>query len=300
MSAGAGSSSNSAFWTGSSGTGIGVGESGGNGAGLPPVDGALVIKDEAMGFPSDSGTGVAGGKQAPKKEPKGYSFVEHVEVDEDSDDDMASDSFTFRNKDIAPYAGEVNADGLLLPVSLLGLRDIPPNTTSTKETRMDVDTAIQPSASVALHPNMFKEGSMAKKILSTEGSLAFLQLPGLLALTEGTRPLTYGMEGRPNDAKDESSVAAAVAAAERMRGLGTDLRKVGEPGSVRSLGKLRFYKSGRVEIVMERGGTMDLSPGIEPKSCLQVVLIDSSKNTCEELESAVKSRLVATPNLGCG
>lgn len=166
---------------------------------------------------------------------------------------------------------------------------------------MEIDTVDGGrSETGALRPEMFEKGSVARKILSSEDKLAFMQLPGLLALME-RNDADGGRKQNGEEAdleKVESSVAAAVAAAERMRGLGTDLRKVGDRGSTRPIGKLRFFKSGRVQIVMDRGGCIELEHGITPKVSQQVVLIDTERKTCEELQNTLTSRLVGVPSFG--
>ncbi len=83
-----------------------------------------------------------------------------------------------------------------------------------------------------------------------------------------------------------------------MRGLGTDLRKVGNRGDACKLGKLRFYKSGRVEMVMEKGGVLDVQQGVVSNKSQQLVLIDVENKTCTEIQSSVSTRLVAVPGLG--
>ncbi|CDF33525.1 unnamed protein product [Chondrus crispus] len=273
---------------------------------------------------SQDGFGVPGGSGAKvlKAEQKVISFMEHLEVADDSDDDMMETSFEARNKDIAPYAGKLTRDGLLLPVSLPGLRDLPPEyrdfeskgahidvsdddeegvTLGSKEEPMEID-AIDDGDNDAgnLRPEMFAKGSVARKVLSSHDSLTFMQLPGLLALMErkDTDGTSKNDRQEPEHDKVESSVAAAVAAAERMRGLGTDLRKVGERGSTRPVGKLRFFKSGRVQMVMGRGGCIELEHGISPKVTQQVVMIDTERQKCEELQNTLTSRLVGVPTFG--
>lgn len=305
MSIGAASSTNAA----SSSTGVEVDVSQPDGMRNP--DGSFSAQGGIGASPTENGA------KTQKAEQKYISFLEHMEVADDSDDDMKDDAFEARNSDIAPYAGKLTRDGLLLPVSLPGLRDLPPEyevfeskkpsalvededeesltVPGTKDEPMEIDTM-----DGALRPEMFQKGSVARKVLAGEDSLAFMQLPGLLALME--RNEAEG--GRKENAEDadqekvESSVAAAMAAAERMRGLGTDMRKVGDKGSTRPIGKLRFFKSGRVQIVMERGGCIELEHGITPKASQQVVLIDTERNTCEELQNTLTSRFVGVPSFG--
>lgn len=285
--------------------------------------GALLDSDAQL--QSQDGFGVMGGNGAKvlKPEQKIVSFMEHLEVADDSDDDMDATSFDVRNKDIAPYAGKLTSDGLLLPVSLPGLRDLPPEyrdfesnvqrvdvsddedekpfVPGTKDEPMEIDAIERGEDETgSLRPDMFAKDSVARKVLSSQDSLAFIQLPGLLALME-RKDGTAGSKKGSTDAdteKVESSVAAAVAAAERMRGLGIDLRKVGDQGSTRPVGKLRFFKSGRVQMVMGRGGCIELEHGITPKVTQQVVLIDAERQKCEELQNTLTSRLVGVPTFG--
>lgn len=296
----------------SSSTGADVGDAGNSGMILTPEAGEFGSKE-------DVGAVVAMGRAGGKAEQKYTTFAEHVEGGGDSDDDMDDTSFENRNRDIAPYAGKLSREGLLLPVSLPGLRSLPPEYREFektdamevedgrigkaapmpgKEEPMEIDRVLTSRVVSSLHPEMFAKGTVARQILSSDSSLMFMQLPGLLAFSEKNSSEKYGRGGEEAPSKVESSVAAAVAAAERMRGLGTDLRLVGDKGSTVPIGKLRFYKSGRVQIVMEPGGAMDLEHGIAPKVCQQAVLIDTQRKTCEELQNTVESRLVAIPAVG--
>lgn len=279
------------------------------------------MKEEGL----DSMTGVSKQKGKAKKD-REMKFEEHIETGYDSDDDMPDDSFEQRNRDIAPYAGHLTEDGILFPVSLPGLRDLPPcfeefiddpmilNDSKGKtdghmliaETKpeakaepMQFEThnfpAIQP-----LNPNSFADGTVARKLLASETSLVFMQLPGLLTISENPAAGQIGEEQRPHEPSKQSSVAAAVSAGERMRALGTDLRRVGEPGKSQYIGRLRFFKSGRVQLVMQCGEVIDLENGAEPKVCQQVLLIDTDKKTCDEMSNGYLPKVVGVPSLGLG
>lgn len=283
--------------------------------------GGVVLGAEGGGFGDKGAVGAVdtSGRAAGKVEQRYVTFAEHVEGGGDSDDDMDETSFENRNRDIAPYAGKLTREGLLLPVSLPGLRSLPPEysqfeevdsmevedggnrkevSMSGKDEPMEIDRVTTSHMLGSLRAEMFAKGTVARQILSSNSSLMFMQLPGLLAFSENNSSEKYVQGGKEAPPKAEGSVAAAVAAAERMRGLGTDLRLVGDKGSTIPIGKLRFYRSGRVQIVMEPGGAMDLEHGIAPKVCQQAVLIDTQRKTCEELQNTVKSRLVAIPAIG--
>lgn len=247
-----------------------------------------------------------------REPPPTLTFREHVEIDEFSDDDQADGSFLGRNLDIAPYAGHVTEDGLLLPVSLPGLRDLPAHYDAVKLedtvsamksvalAAKDEPMEVEPQHSLmpgALSSDMFPKSSVAHAILASDSSLAFMQLPGLLAMMEKSDAPLMSNEDGEKETRLESSVAAAVAAADKMRGLGVDLRRVGNDDEARPIGRLKFFRSGRVQIVMQSGGSLDLEWGITPKTCQQLVLIDHERKTCEELQNTVTTRLVAVPSL---
>ncbi|CAN8069286.1 unnamed protein product [Agarophyton chilense] len=270
----------------------------------------------------------AAAKQKGKlRKDRSFEFLEHVETAFDSDDDMPDDAFDNRNCEIAPYAGHLTDEGILLPVSLPGLRDMPQHfadfveddlvsdlhklgngfdslfPTAKAEPKAEPMAIEQPAASQLstaeiLNSDMFTEGTVARKLLSSESSLAFLQLPGLLTLSENPTAANIGEEQRPHEPSKQTSVAAAVTAGERMRGLGTDLRRVGEPGTAQFMGKLRFFKSGRVQLVMQCGDVIDLEHGVEPKVCQQVVLVDKTQKSCDEMSNGYMPKVVGIPSLG--
>lgn len=246
-------------------------------------------------------------------------FREHTLRSPDSDDDMPDDTFDVRNCDIAPYPGHVTDNGILLPVSLPGLRALPSefrefdgvseptvestvkpeplDSVSAKDEPTEVENIDTALSSLHLPPaEAFPQDSVARTILSSPDSLAFMQIPGLLPLTEHTT------KSKKEDEKtaETSSVAEAIAASERLRALGVDLRSVGTPGANIPVGKLRIHKSGRVTIMFSNGSCIDLEHGINPKVCQQVVLINCKEKTCEELQNTIPRRYVAVPSLGTG
>lgn len=271
-----------------------------------------------MSFPSESEQ--LSGKKASKKNAEPL-FREHSHMAPDSDDDMPDDAFDVRNRDIAPYAGHVTDNGLLLPVSLPGLRALPPEfkefdnpisvngkaddtikaepepKIGAKSEPMEVespgeDLFVQP----CLRAESFPPGSVANAVLSSQNAFSFMQFPGLLALSQYSEKVKKDTE----KATDTNSVAEALAASERLKALGVDLRLVGKPGSNLPVGKLRMYKSGRVEMVLSNGGCLELEHGINPKVCQQVMLINSKEKTCEELQNVITNRIVAVPSLATG
>lgn len=264
--------------------------------------------------------GAAGrGKAAAKKDTNDITFDEHVEVGEDSDDDMPDDVFDLRNRDIAPYAGHLTEDGVLLPVSLPGLRSLPvkfdaftgdedvalagskikqepDDVPLAKSEPMEIDSIepVEPTFG-SLRASMFPTDSVGYCILSSPSTLSFFQLPGLLPLTETAEYRSKKQKEKKGEKL--SSVAEAVAASERLRSLGVDLRHIGQPGETPNVGKLRFYKSGRVKMVFDNGGSCDVEMGIAPQVCQQAVLINSKEKTCEELQNTVTTRYMAVPSL---
>lgn len=291
----------------------------GQGASLTSDD----IASASTSFPSDAPypePDQKGGKKGSKKNAEPL-FREHSHMAPDSDDDMPNDAFDVRNRDIAPYAGHLTDNGLLLPVSLPGLRALPaefkkfddnfvdetktngsvkPEPTSllqAKDEPMEIEgTGAEPLVTPFLRPDIFPSGSVAHSVLSLRNSFSFMQIPGLLALAEHSAKVKKDSE----KAADTSSVAESIAASERLKALGVDLRLVGKRGSYLPVGKLRMYKSGRVEMVLSNGSCLELEQGINPKVCQQVMLISSKEKTCEELQNVITNRIVAVPSLGTG
>lgn len=367
--------------------------------------------------------GSGGGGKANEKADEPAVFHEHREDNDDSEDDMPDDYFDMRNKDIAPYAGLLTDDGLLLPVSLPGLRSLPDKfkafnlnedddvrdikvaetkiesepksevaigpkdgeytngrgggkgeseredirakaekvevdtidivsqdtgkvkvkdenvsldpgqmekvkdesmtasvigvTNLTKPEPMEIDTSIVDDAITSdekvkgndethtlpcgISAEMFNRKSAAHKLLSARGRLSFLQLPGLLPFAAGASdgPAQQAQQAQQQQRKKgrSSSVAEAVAASEKLRNLAVDMRHIGQPGASVPIGKLRIYKSGRTQLVLQNGSTVDVESGITAQVNQQVVLINTKEKTCNELENMVQSRLVAVPTL---
>lgn len=268
-----------------------------------------------------------------KPESIAEKFAVFGDNDADSDDGAIPSSPAPHacNVDLAPWPGCLTHDGTLLPVSLPGLRELgrefemklgiangeaaavnPPLLDGLDDEEEDDDDIapmkrepmeleddlgdVKPGAGSAVPPpHAFPKGSVAYDLLSSGGDISLLQLPGLLALAENPAMAVLADNSEGKEEFSESSVAAAAAAAERMRGLGTDLRNVGNPGEVCKLGKLRFYKSGKVEMVLRKGGVLEVEKGVESDKCQQLVLVDTEGKTCEEIQGSVSKRLVALP-----
>lgn len=367
------------------------------------VDGMSLASGDGMGGMTDADMGSERGGENGENNDKGDKkdgktnaktepvFSEHVEQGYDSEDDMPDDSFDMRNRDIAPYAGMLTDGGLLLPVSLPGLRSLPEKfdrfiiddkdddekpvkdddgagmlgefgdgkkeelkveekakiKSEAKQEKRVVGGGVQPGAAVGsakaepmeldamnvdsiqpptagatddiqptstaanadakeqqpglagsnLRAAMFPKGSAAYRILSSPpGDLALMQLPGLLPLAIASADRERMVKAKAKAPK-LSSVAEAVAASERLRALGVDVRQVGQPGQGHDLAKLKVYRSGRVQLVLNNGGALDVEPGIRPRVNQQVVMVNCKDKTCEELANSVETWLVAVPAL---
>jgi hypothetical protein len=341
----------------------GPGGSGGGGAGVGGVGGA-------SGLGGLGGAGAVGANAGPSK-----MQFEAVGDNSDTDDDLDDNDVERKNNDISPWVGRT-ANGLLLPVSLPSIRNVPIPVLPVNRVDEVMASAVAPMAikgyesngvkkegdidgnlgensgddsddvvrrkrrtkssgkdeplevpfedanatteakpyypdiGMPLDPLRFPARSPARHLLASEGAPAFLQLPGLLPMIENPSawkkqgPVTAanvaGGSGGP--AARKSAAEAISSAAERMRGLGTDLRLVGVPGRVDTMGKMRIYKSGRVELVFNDGTIYDCVTGAPVETAQQLVAVNLGGNedddkTCDEISNAVTSRLVARPSL---
>jgi hypothetical protein len=101
------------------------------------------------------------------------------------------------------------------------------------------------------------------------------------------------------------------------------LRVAQAPGDTRKIGKLMYYKSGRVTLRYADGTTADVTVGADCKSFQQLVCVSANpaglgdkagrkgrseddgdeeegeedSNKCEEFNAAIRSRLVCIPSL---
>lgn len=151
-----------------------------------------------------------------------------------------------------------------------------------------------------LDPLLFPAHSDARYLLSSKATPVFVQLPGLLPLNENRSawPSDDAAAGAEKAAKEESPSDAASNTRD-SRALGTDLCRVGRPGYTERIGKVRLYKSGRVEMVFDDGTTYDVESGADCRSAQQLVCVKTGgneENTCDELCSSLMSRLICCPS----
>jgi len=133
---------------------------------------------------------------------------------------------------------------------------------------------------------------------SGDGALYFCQLPSVLPFGKKSGGESTGVEsGIGMDVDDE---VRAMQGGEGMH-LETDLRDEDLRGN--RIGKLRYWKSGRVEVVFGDGDTqvvMDVMQGSRVRSAQEIVLVDCQRNSSANQMVAVvnaKERLVITPQI---
>lgn len=198
------------------------------------------------------------------------------------------------------------------------------------------DALYMPKAGEALKPLLFPPRTAARHVLASADAPLFMQLPGIVPLREnrsawpGATAAAPGAADRKRDGA-ESAETIVAAARERERGLATDLRVVNAPGEIKRIGKLYFYKSGRVLLKYEDGSSADVTVGAACKNVQQLVCVstkpkdaaaasagakaedvedkmdegddganeddEDDDNVCEELNASIRSRLVCIPTL---
>jgi hypothetical protein len=163
----------------------------------------------------------------------------------------------------------------------------------------------RPDIGKQLDPLRFPASSPARHLLASPGAPAFMQLPGLLPLRENTSAWGHDhpVAGSGGTGTTRESAAEAILnAAVRARGLGIDLRRVGIPGGVDKVGKMRIYKSGRVELVFSDGTVYDCATGAPVETAQQLLAVnlggaEDDDKTCDEICNALTSRLIARPSI---
>jgi hypothetical protein len=161
----------------------------------------------------------------------------------------------------------------------------------------------EPEVGKPLDAFQFPAQTASRHILAAKQSPLFLQLPGLLPLQENRSAWAASA--------DDGSQITRFAASDQMRegntagsgaqNMGTDIRRVGAPGVVSGVGKLRLYKSGKAQLVLDGGYVYELTVGAVYRTNQQLVALnlgsDQTEKTCEEIANALTSRLVARPSL---
>jgi RNA polymerase III RPC4 len=168
----------------------------------------------------------------------------------------------------------------------------------------NIEKVYVPDVGKPIDVTQFPPGTSVRHVLCAEKAPIFLQLPGLLPLKEHPAAWEKSDMQVASSAKDgirDSAGASSSSVFADMRGLGTDIRRVGVPGEVERIGKLRLYRSGKVELVFRDGTTYGVTAGASCKTNQQLVVLKvgdtDTEKSCEELANALTSRLVCAPSL---
>lgn len=198
----------------------------------------------------------------------------------------------------------VKLESAIAPVKRTVVKPEPMEVDTLQAVPAEPKSEAKPTWGAGLDPSTFPEGSCARMMLESSDSPVYIQLPGVLPLAENKAAWEYKRQAEAPDSKLGPEVLRGTEPqwSIKARGLAVDVRKVGSPGEVQKLGKLRLYKSGRVQLVLNDGTKLDGDVGAtcrlaQQLACVTLGTATDSESSFEELRNSIVSRIVFVPSM---